>query len=48
MIVNGEILSPPIIQEKIAGGNATITGKFTDEEVRGYIDALHGRPKAKP
>lgn len=34
IVLDGHIYSAPVIQEKISGGNARITGNFTDEEAR--------------
>jgi len=34
IILDNNVYSAPVIQEKISGGNAQITGRFTDEEAR--------------
>ncbi len=34
IILDGKVYSAPVIQEKIAGGRASITGNFTKEEAR--------------
>lgn len=43
MFVGGELISdpPPRVNEKIAGGNATITGSFTNEEAKGIARDLN-------
>ncbi|MFW5836402.1 MAG: protein translocase subunit SecD [Desulfovibrionaceae bacterium] len=32
IVLDGKVYSAPVIQEKISGGRASITGRFTDEE----------------
>jgi preprotein translocase subunit SecD len=34
IVLDGVVYSAPVIQDKIGGGKATITGNFTDEEAR--------------
>ncbi len=34
IVLDGHVYSAPVIQEKISGGSARITGRFTDEEAR--------------
>jgi len=36
----GSIQSAPVIQDAIYGGDAQITGKFTEEEARGLASVL--------
>ena len=38
---DGELISSPVVQAEIAGGNAVITGDFTREEVKEMVDFLN-------
>ncbi|MEZ0386787.1 MAG: protein translocase subunit SecD, partial [Verrucomicrobium sp.] len=40
IIVDGEVLSAPNLNEPITGGSAEITGKFTEDEARGLASGL--------
>ena len=40
IILDGNVYSAPTIQEKIAGGNASITGSFTNKEAKMLADVL--------
>jgi preprotein translocase subunit SecD len=40
IILDGNVYSAPTIQEKIAGGNASITGNFTSKEAKMLADVL--------
>lgn len=39
--LDGAMLSAPVVQEKITGGQATITGSFTPEEARTMVGRLN-------
>ncbi len=41
IFLDNELLSDPIVQEKISGGKAQITGKFTIEEVRTMVERFN-------
>ncbi len=41
IFLDGEPISTPVIQEAIAGGSATITGKFTPAEARDLVQNLN-------
>ena len=43
IILDGKLLSAPIIREKIEGGNALISGKFTQEEAKRIADGLNSK-----
>lgn len=40
VVVDGEVISAPNLNEPILGGRAEITGKFTEEDARGLATAL--------
>lgn len=40
IVLDGEVQSAPVIQDAITGGHATITGNFTDSEVRTLASVL--------
>src|SRR5213082_3300487 len=40
IVLDGVILSAPVIQDAIYGGDAQITGRFTEEEARGLASVL--------
>jgi len=44
IVLDGDVLSAPILQGVIDGGEAIVTGDFTAEDVRKYVYGLHGRP----
>jgi preprotein translocase subunit SecD len=41
IFLDGEVISAPVVQEPIAGGNATITGSFTPQEGRDLVQNLN-------
>ncbi len=41
IFLDGEVISSPVVQEAIAGGNATITGSFTPTEARDLVQNLN-------
>jgi protein-export membrane protein SecD len=41
IFLDGQVISSPVIQEAIPGGNATITGKFTPVEARDLVQNLN-------
>ena len=43
MIVNGRLVSAPIIRDTIRGGRAIISGRFTEAEAHEIADGLSGR-----
>ncbi len=47
IVLDGEVQSAPEIQEPITGGQATITGRFTEEEARSLSSVLEN-PLATP
>ncbi len=46
MIVNGEVLSAPVIQSEIREGKAVITGSFTKQEAQTVADRINEAVKA--
>ena len=40
IVLDGKLYCAPVIREAIAGGNASISGSFTEEEAKGIADAL--------
>lgn len=48
IVLDGEIRSAPVIQEKISGGQASITGQFTPEEAQDLAIALRSGSLAAP
>ena len=48
IVLDGEIRSAPVIQEKISGGNASITGQFTPEAAQDLAIALRSGSLAAP
>ena len=42
IVLDGAIQSAPVIQDAIYGGDAQITGRFTEEEARGLASVLVG------
>ncbi len=48
IVLDGEVRSAPVIQEKISGGNASITGQFTSEEAQDLAIALRSGSLAAP
>ena len=42
IIVDGKLISAPIVREKINGGRATISGRFTEEEAKRIADGIVG------
>jgi protein-export membrane protein SecD len=41
IVLDGEVISDPTVQEAIPGGNATITGKFSPQEGRDLVENLN-------
>ncbi len=41
IFLDGTIISSPVINEKISGGTAVISGNFTPEEARGLVENLN-------
>jgi protein-export membrane protein SecD len=41
IFLDGELIEMPIVQEKISGGRAQITGKFTLEEARKFVERFN-------
>ena len=48
IVLDGTVHSAPVIQEKIAGGTASITGQFTAEEAQDLAIALRSGSLAAP
>jgi preprotein translocase subunit SecD len=42
IIINGKLLSAPIVREKIHGGRAVITGSFSEEEAKRIAAGIAG------
>jgi preprotein translocase subunit SecD len=42
ILVDGKLISAPIVREQIKGGSAMITGKFSDAEVQHILAGLNG------
>jgi preprotein translocase subunit SecD len=40
ILVDGDVLSAPLVRQKISGGRATISGVFTEEEARRIADGI--------
>ena len=40
ILVDGEVLSAPLVHHKISGGRATISGVFNEEEARRIADGI--------
>ncbi len=43
ILVDGKLISAPIVREKISGGKAMISGRFTEEEAKRIADGIVGR-----
>ena len=43
ILVDGKVLSAPIVREKISGGRAVIAGRFTEEEAKHIANGIVGR-----
>lgn len=41
IVLDGSVISDPVVQEAIPGGSATITGKFTPQEARSLVENLN-------
>lgn len=41
IVLDGNVISDPTVQEAISGGNATITGNFTPQEARDLVENLN-------
>ena len=41
IVLDGKVISDPVVQEAIPGGNATITGNFTPQEGRDLVENLN-------
>jgi preprotein translocase subunit SecD len=42
ILLDGRLISAPIVREKITGGRAVITGRFTEQEARRIADGIVG------
>src|SRR5205809_7331108 len=45
IIINGRVLSAPVIQGEITGGSATITGNFAPGQAEELVEALNAASK---
>jgi preprotein translocase subunit SecD len=43
ILVDGQLISAPIVRETITGGKATISGQFTEQEAKRIADGIDGR-----
>jgi preprotein translocase subunit SecD len=43
ILVDGQLISAPIVREKIIGRKAVISGRFSDREARRIADGISGR-----
>ena len=43
ILIDGKLISAPIVMEKIAGGKALITGTFSQKEAKRLSDGIVGR-----
>ncbi len=43
ILVDGKLLSAPIVRETITGGRAVIAGRFTEQEAKRIADGIVGR-----
>ena len=43
ILVDGKLLSAPIVREKITGRRAVISGQFTEQEARRIADGIVGK-----
>ena len=43
ILVGGKLISAPIVREKISGGKAVISGRFTEEEAKRIADGIVGK-----
>lgn len=41
IVLDGNVISDPVVQEAIPGGDATITGNFTPQEARALVENLN-------
>lgn len=48
IVLDNKVYSAPVIQDRIAGGRAQITGRFTDEEAKNLAIALRSGSLAAP
>lgn len=44
ILVDGQVLSAPIVRDRISGGRAVISGAFSEEEARRIADGIVGTP----
>ena len=42
VLVDGKLLIAPIVQQKVTGGRAVITGRFTEQEAKRIADGIVG------
>ena len=42
MLLDGQLISAPIVREKIPGGKAVIAGRFSPEEAQRIADGIAG------
>jgi preprotein translocase subunit SecD len=43
ILVDGKLLSAPIVREKITGGRAVLSGRFTEQEAKRIADGIVGK-----
>jgi preprotein translocase subunit SecD len=48
IVLDNKVVSAPVIQDRIAGGRAQITGRFTDDEAKNLAIALRSGSLAAP
>jgi len=43
ILVDGKLISAPIVRDRISGGRAVISGKFTEQEAKRIADGIVGK-----
>jgi preprotein translocase subunit SecD len=43
ILVDGKLISAPVVMDKISGGKAIITGSFSEEEAKRIADGITGQ-----